>query len=303
MTLRGWAACLGCDGLREGARRLCPPPGVQSWVLRLCKGKERKGTESVRASKSGGGMGGTIPVQTCARGLCAGSAAALCQHRGSLLSSAAASQCVPAPLGSPLPADPHSPALGQHNPTDCLFSGRTDGVPVSAPVEMGPAALPGRDPLCWTPGMTCPGGVLPRDLSAILSVTISAAELASGTGDTATGSGVGGAGGCVWSWSEATPLGLSWALGVGISSSKHVLVAPLSFGLTSPVCRWASTKQIPQRRPQRWEGGTGSCPPQISHDSSSCPLVLLRCWAGRRQNHRITESQNSRGWQGPLWVI
>jgi len=24
---------------------------------------------------------------------------------------------------------------------------------------------------------------------------------------------------------------------------------------------------------------------------------------GNSQNHRITESQNSRGWKGPLWVI
>jgi len=23
----------------------------------------------------------------------------------------------------------------------------------------------------------------------------------------------------------------------------------------------------------------------------------------RQQNHRITESQNGRGWKGPLWVI
>ena len=26
-------------------------------------------------------------------------------------------------------------------------------------------------------------------------------------------------------------------------------------------------------------------------------------WGGESQNHRITESQNSRGWKGPLWVI
>ena len=32
-------------------------------------------------------------------------------------------------------------------------------------------------------------------------------------------------------------------------------------------------------------------------------LVSLVFWPCHEQSHRITESQNSRGWKGPLWVI
>ena len=40
-------------------------------------------------------------------------------------------------------------------------------------------------------------------------------------------------------------------------------------------------------------------------ESSGHTAVVCQCLRGTesRQNHRITESQNSRGWKGPLWVI
>jgi len=50
--------------------------------------------------------------------------------------------------------------------------------------------------------------------------------------------------------------------------------------------------------------GLQSC--QKSHSSNVC-LVSCEDWTCIRkvisQNHRITESQNGRGWKGPLWVI
>jgi len=41
-----------------------------------------------------------------------------------------------------------------------------------------------------------------------------------------------------------------------------------------------------------------------NQETSKIPVVTLAFIViFRRQNHRITESQNSRGWKGPLWVI
>lgn len=48
---------------------------------------------------------------------------------------------------------------------------------------------------------------------------------------------------------------------MGISSSKHILVAPLSFSLTSPVRVWVSTKQIPQQLSLMAEGRDRELPP------------------------------------------
>jgi len=39
---------------------------------------------------------------------------------------------------------------------------------------------------------------------------------------------------------------------------------------------------------------------EIQPGSSHARSSLGTSWS---QNHRITESQNSRGWKGPLWVI
>ena len=54
-----------------------------------------------------------------------------------------------------------SPALSQPNPTAFLCSGQTDGVPTSAPVEMGPAALHASAPCCWEHAGMIPRAGLP----------------------------------------------------------------------------------------------------------------------------------------------
>jgi len=53
-------------------------------------------------------------------------------------------------------------------------------------------------------------------------------------------------------------------------------------------------------------GGFGREPPAVSHDLTHAVSLLV---SGNKTDrcglivHRITESQNSRGWKGPLWVI
>jgi len=42
---------------------------------------------------------------------------------------------------------------------------------------------------------------------------------------------------------------------------------------------------------------------QISGEVCSDRAGLRSSWGAKSQNHRITESQNGKGWKGPLWVI
>ena len=65
-------------------------------------------------------------------------------------------------------------------------------------------------------------------------------------------------------------------------------------------------KHCPERSPEHrvcgWQSRPSARPPRgRGHE----PAQGLRCKTvvTESQNHRITESQNSRGWKGPLWVI
>lgn len=85
----GWGAGLGCNGPRERVRAAVSrgPRGAELGAEAVKGEREKRDRVRVLARKLckawGWGCGGTIPVQMCTRGLCMGSAAALCRRRGS----------------------------------------------------------------------------------------------------------------------------------------------------------------------------------------------------------------------------
>ena len=49
--------------------------------------------------------------------------------------------------------------------------------------------------------------------------------------------------------------------------------------------------------------GAGEDEPDRTEEEQPHAVRKKLLGTGQQQNHRITESQNSRGWKGPLWVI
>jgi len=49
--------------------------------------------------------------------------------------------------------------------------------------------------------------------------------------------------------------------------------------------------------------GWKTVPDSVSFSSMNIPVCPFCYFPQSISNHRITESQNSRGWKGPLWVI
>lgn len=140
MTLGGWGKCLGCDGLKEGVGAAVTggPQGAELGAEAV-KGNERRAAESLfrlGALQGCARSGGLYSCKRAPKG-CVQGQLQLCTSAEGPLS---ARLQLPSSSGLLLPGAPPQ-ALLSTNPTDVLGSGQTDGVPMSVPMEMGPAAL------------------------------------------------------------------------------------------------------------------------------------------------------------------